>query len=328
MIITRSPFRVSFFGGGSDLPDFYVKREGAVLSSSIDKFMYIASHRSFDGETLQVKYSQTETVRTAGELRHPIVREVLKKLNFQSGLEITSIADIPAGTGLGSSSSFCVALLHNLHVRSGKHVTKEQLAEEACEVEIERLNEPIGKQDQYAAAFGGLNVIRFRPSGSVLVEPIHLKTEVFRRLSESIILLFTGQQRSAGDILARQKKNLESERNMKLLEEMVGLVWRGRAALHDADLTAFGALLDEGWKLKRELADGISNPQIDEWYAVARRHGALGGKLLGAGGGGFLLLVCEPERRAHILEGLRNLRPLSIGFETEGSKVIYVGDER
>lgn len=327
MIITRTPFRISFFGGGSDMEEFYQHHPGAVLSVAINKYMYLSSHPLFDEGQIRVQYSQSETVSAPGELRHPIAREVLQRFGVKGGLEISSHANIPAGTGMGSSSAYTVGLLHNLYIRSGKYVTKYQLAEEACDVEINKLKEPIGKQDQYAAAFGGMNVIRFESNGRVVVEPIHLKRDYWTRLEDSLLLFYTGKQRAAGSVLAQQKKNLLSGEKIGVLKKMVELVEKGRLALYDGDIATFGALLDKAWTLKRGLASAISNSDIDEAYKRGRENGALGGKLLGAGGGGFLLMVAEPKNHERLRAAMSPLRAVSFRFEHDGSIPIYIGDE-
>lgn len=327
MIITRTPFRVSFVGGGSDMEEFYAQCGGAVLSTTINKYMYIASHRFFDEDKVRVKYSKTETVTRLAELEHPILREVLAQFHVSGAVEISSNADIPAGSGLGSSSSFTVGLIHNLHVRAGKYVTKGRLAEEACDVEIRRLKEPIGKQDQYAAAYGGLNVFHFNPSGTVSVEPVHLKADVFTALQDHLLMFHTGGQRMASYILSEQRENLRSRQKREVLKQMVEMVWEARDALYDGNLNRFGQILDRSWRLKQQLASKISSDGINRAYQQAIRAGALGGKLLGAGGSGFLLFYCEPSHQDRVRDALAPLRELKFHFETEGSKIIYVGDE-
>lgn len=327
MIITKTPFRISFAGGGSDLEEFYKHSPGAVLSTTVDKYMYISSHRFFDEDKVRLKYSKTETVTDLDDMQHPIVREVLRKFNIEGALEISSNADVPAGTGLGSSSSFTVGLLHNLHAINGQFVSKQKLAEEACEVEIEILREPIGKQDQYAAAFGGLNIFRFDPSGAVNVEKIHLQKDIFEALQMNLLMFFTGQQRSASSILEEQKDNMNMTSKVDLLKEMVALVDEMRSTIYSGNLHDFGNILNKGWIAKQQLASKISNPQINDLYAHALKNGALGGKILGAGGGGFLLLYCEQEHQARLRSALGNLRELNFKLENEGSKLIHVGDE-
>lgn len=327
MIITKTPFRISFVGGGSDLESFYSCSEGAVLSTTINKFMYISSHRFFDEDKIRVKYSQTETVTDAKDLHHPIVREVMKQFNIKGALEISSNADIPAGTGLGSSSSFTVGLLHNIYTVLGKFVTKKQLAEEACATEIEKLKEPIGKQDQYAASFGGLNVIRFHTSGQVSVEPIHLQKDIYTQLQENLLVFYVGQQRKTSSILVEQKNNMQRPDKYDLLRKMVELVWKLRDSLYRGNLEEFGRTLDANWNLKKQLASKISDPKLDSIYETAIQNGALGGKLLGAGGGGFFLFYCESSNHAKLRKAMSSFREMKLNFENEGTKVIYVGDQ-
>lgn len=328
VIITKTPFRISFVGGGSDLEAFYGRADGAVLSTSINKYMYLTTHRFFDPSLLQVKYARTETVSHPSELQHPIFRAAFEQFGIQGGLEATSVADIAAGTGMGSSSTFTVGLLHNLYTRHHRFVTKETLASEACRIEIEKLGEPIGKQDQYAAAYGGLNVIVFKKEGTVLVEPLHLDAEVYKAFQQSLVLFYLGTQRSASGILSEQKKNTVSdEARFENLRQMVGLVYELRDALYQGALDQAGALLHENWMLKQKLASGIANTTIDEAYRAGMEAGAWGGKLLGAGGGGFLLFACAPDVKPKLLEKLSTLRTFDFRFEQEGSKVLYVEEE-
>ena len=327
MIITKTPFRISFVGGGSDFEEFYQKSLGAVLSTTINKYMYISSHYFFEEDKFRIKYSRTETVSDINDLKHPIVKEVLKKFKLSGAIEISSNADVVAGTGLGSSSSFTVGLLHNLYTSLGKFVSKEQLAEDACEIEIEKLKEPIGKQDQYAAAFGGLNIIKFNSSGSVIIEPIHLQKEVYKRLQNNLFMFYIGEQRKASSILADQKKNIKQKDKVAVLKEMVGLVCRMRDVLYQGDLHAFGEILHENWILKRQLSSKISNQSIDDLYQKGIDSGAVGGKLLGAGGGGFLLFYCEEQNHKKLRNTMSSLKELNFKLENEGTKLIYVGDE-
>ena len=327
MIISKTPFRISFVGGGSDLPAFYEQYPGAVLSTSINRYMYISSHSFFEPDKIRTKYSITETVASLQELKHPILKEALQMMNIQGGIEISSIADVPSGTGMGSSSSFTVGVLHNLYAYTNRHASKEQLAREACEIEIHRLQEPIGKQDQYAAAYGGLNVIEFHRDGTVSVIPLHLSREVNKQLENSLFMFYTGDQRKASSILAEQKKNVDQREKFDALKQMVALVYELRDALHAGRLDDFGRLMHENWLLKRKLASGISNPFIDEAYEAGLKAGALGGKLLGAGGGGFLLFYCPPEKASQLKEALHKLRPFDFGFDRDGSKIIYYGED-
>lgn len=327
MIISRTPFRISFVGGGSDMETFYSRHQGAVLSTSIDKYMYISSHKYFHKDTIQVKYSRTETVTNIDDLKHPLLREALRKTRITGGIEISSIADLPSGTGMGSSSSFTVGLLHNLYAINRKYVTHEELAREACEIEIDIVKEPIGKQDQYAAAFGGLNIIYFNQDGSVLVEPLHIKNTIYQALQENLIMFYVGNQRKASDILSEQKKNASQGEKFNILKEMVGLVFELRNALYSEHLGDFGKILHENWILKQKLASKISNPEIDEIYHAGLKHGASGGKLLGAGGGGFMLFYCEKEKQSGLKESLKKYNSFDFKFDRDGSKIIYFADE-
>ncbi len=327
MIITKTPFRISFVGGGSDLETFYSKSKGAVLSTSINKYMYISSHAFFESDKIRTKYSQTETVGNVEELKHPILKTALKKFKIEGGLEISSIADIPGGTGMGSSSSFTVGLLHNLYAVTHRYASKEALAAGACEIEIDLLQEPIGKQDQYAAAYGGLNVIEFHQNGLVSVSPVYLQKETLHTLEQNLCLYYIGNQRSASSILSEQKKNTGEEDKFKTLQEMVKLVYQLRDVLMQGNLDDFGRLMHENWAMKQRLAKGISNPMINALYETALQNGALGGKLLGAGGGGFMLFYCPWEKQKKLDEALHKVRRFPFAFEQDGSKIIYYGNE-
>lgn len=325
MIITKTPFRISFAGGGSDLADFYEQYGGCVLSTSINRYCYISIHPYFNERYTMLKYSENELVESLSEIKHRIFNCVLNEANLH-GVEITSTADIPGGTGLGSSSTFTVGLLNTVNCYRGKYMSKGALAEKACEVEIQKLGSPIGKQDQYAAAFGGLNFIRFHKDGTTSVAPIVMQPETYRKLQKNLVMFYTGDVRSANSILAEQKKNMSSEEKAKNLQQMCGLAEDMKQALEHDDLSSFGDLLNEGWKLKRTLASGISNPVIDEAYETAMSNGALGGKLLGAGGGGFLLFYCEPEKQEQLRVALK-MRPFPFKFEKDGTSVVYIGDK-
>jgi D-glycero-alpha-D-manno-heptose-7-phosphate kinase len=327
MIITRTPFRISFVGGGSDIETFYGRSPGAVLSTSINKYMYISSHRFFFPGQIRVKYSETETVNHLEELKHPLLRESMRKTGVTGGIEISSIADIPSGTGMGSSSSFTVGLLHCLYAIKRQYVTQEQLAREACQIEIDILHEPIGKQDQYAAAFGGLNIIHFNPDGQVLIEPLYIQNEIYQALQNNLVMFYTGNQRKASDILAEQKKNASQDEKFGILKSMVSLVFDLRDCLFSGELGYFGPILHENWILKQKLASNISNNGINEMYEAGLKAGATGGKLLGAGGGGFMLFYCEPARQQRLVEAMRPLERFDFAFEREGSKLIYFADE-
>ena len=325
MIITKTPFRVSFCGGGSDMANFYEKYGGCVLSTSINKYCYISIHPYFNENQTLLKYSENELVDEISQIKHKIFRQVLGDMNVH-GVEITSTADIPGGPGLGSSSTFTVGLLNTLNCYNGKFVSKNKLAALACEVEIEKLGNPIGKQDQYGAALGGLNFIKFNQDGSVSHEPIMMEGKTYKKLQKNLLMFYTGTTRSANTILAEQTKNITSEDKAKNLLKMCGLAKDMKSALESNDISSFGKILDEGWQLKKELASGIANPAIDEAYEIAMKNGALGGKLLGAGGGGFLLFYCEEEKQEQLKKAI-GLKELDFSFERDGTSVIYIGDK-
>ena len=325
MIITKTPFRVSFCGGGSDMANFYEKYGGCVLSTSINKYCYISIHPYFNENQTLLKYSENELVDSPDQIKHRIFRQVLTDMGIH-GVEISSTADIPGGTGLGSSSTFTVGLLNTLNCYNGKFVSKDKLAKLACEVEIEKLGNPIGKQDQYGAALGGLNFIKFNQDGSVSHEPILMEGKTYKELQKNLLMFYTGTTRSANTILAEQTKNITSEDKARNLLKMCGLAKDMKVALENNDISSFGKILDEGWQLKKELASGIANPAIDEAYEIAMKNGALGGKLLGAGGGGFLLFYCEEEKQEQLKKAI-GLRELDFSFERDGTSVIYIGDK-
>lgn len=325
MIISRTPLRISFAGGGSDLPAFYEHEPGAVVSTAIDKYIYINVNQKFD-KKIRASYSVTEIVDGVDDLSHELIREALKLIGSDGGVEITSISDIPSqGTGLGSSSTYTVGLLNALYAYTGRRAGAQRLAEEACEIEIARCGKPIGKQDQYIAAFGGLQYIQFNPDHSVFVDPIICGPETKQRLQSRLLMLYTGLVRSADDVLREQRANTESDQERRLaLRAMTQLAQDLSKALSHDELDTFGEILHEGWMRKRGLASKISNSAIDEWYERARRHGAAGGKLLGAGGGGFLLLYAPPDRHHEIAAALPELRAVPFRFEPQGSRIIYV----
>lgn len=325
MIISRTPLRISFAGGGSDLPAFYREEPGAVLSTAINKYIYITVNKKFDNK-IRASYSITEIVDHVDELKHELIREALKLVYPPCGIEITSISDIPSqGTGLGSSSTYTVGLLNSLYAHVGQHVGAKRLAQEACLIEIERCGKPIGKQDQYIAAYGGLQYIQFNPDESVFVDPVICSPETKLRLQSNLLMLYTGLTRSADTILREQSLNTQNDvKKRDVLRRMTRLAAELRDALVANDLDGFGEILHEGWMEKKKLASGISTAHIDEWYETARRNGALGGKVLGAGGGGFLLLYAPQERFPAILRALPQLRPVPFRLEPQGSKIIYV----
>jgi len=323
MIISRTPFRVSFVGGGTDLPAFYSQHQGSTVSMTINKYVYITVNRRFD-ETLRLSYSKTEIVDAIDAVQHPLFRETLRLTGAVSGIEATSIADIPSGTGLGSSSTFTVGLLNALHAFRGHHKTSEDLAAEACHLEIDVLGEPIGKQDQYGAAFGGLRRYRFNGDGSVYVDPVICSPDTKRTLFEHLLFFYLGGGREAREILENQSKQIPQK--IEYLLRIRDLVDRFHSVLvRGTGLSELGELLHENWLCKRELAPNVSNSRVDDYYERALSAGALGGKLLGAGQGGFLLLFCPLKKKTAVREALRDLREIEFGFEPEGSKIIYVG---
>ncbi len=328
MIISRTPLRVSFAGGGSDLPAFYTQEPGAVVSAAINKYIYINVNKKFDHK-IRASYSVTEIVDTVHELKHELIRESMQMVGLTAGVEITSISDVHSyGTGLGSSSTYTVGLLNALYAYCGRRVGAERLAAEASRIEIEICGKPIGKQDQYIAAYGGLQYIQFNPDGTVFTDPILCKPEIRRTLESRLLMLYTGIMRSADSILHEQKSNTTSDKSKReTLSRMTQMARDLRTCLGANDLDAFGEILDEAWRLKRSMASGISNCQIDDWYSRARQSGALGGKILGAGGGGFLLLYAHPEKHAAIKAALPELEAMPFRFEPQGSKIIYVEEE-
>jgi D-glycero-alpha-D-manno-heptose-7-phosphate kinase len=324
MIITRTPTRISFVGGGSDMPSYYRRHGGAVLSTAIKRFIYIAVNQKFDNR-IRLNYSRTEEVDRPDEIKHPLVRHVLDMEKVECGIEISSVADIPShGSGLGSSSAFTVGLLNVIQGFNGRFVGKEVLAKQACEIEIGRLKEPIGKQDQYAAAFGGFNFIRFNPDDSVDVEPLtHLWT-VIEKIESSLLVFYTGVTRPAGEILVEQKANLEGNKDTRdILDRMVRFAEILRNDIVAGNVSSFGEILHESWMLKRQLASGVSSDLIDNLYERGRAAGAIGGKILGAGGGGFLLLTAPPERHEAISRALADYRKVPMWFERLGSTIAF-----
>ena len=324
MIITRAPLRASFVGGGSDLPSYYNHAKGAVVSMAINKYIYVAINAKFDN-AIRVSYSKTEIVNKPSELEHSIVKACLELLGIDGGIEVVTIADIPShGTGLGSSSSFTCALLHGLHAYKGEYVSAEQLAEESCHIEIDCCGEPIGKQDQYIAAYGGLNFIEFFQDGRVGVSPIICKEETINLLQRNLLMLYTGKTRSASGILREQSEKTNAENKVRdTLDEMVALAGKTRAALQEGQLEEFGTMLHENWVLKRGLTGSISNSDIDDWYRRGRAAGASGGKILGAGGGGFMLFYAPEASHAAIKAAIPELMPVEIALERSGSSVIF-----
>jgi len=320
MIIVQTPVRISFLGGGTDFEDFYAHFGGAVLSTAIDKYVYVIVKKRFD-DMVYVNYSRKEIVEDIGQLKHDLVRECMRLTGVTEGVEITTLADIPAeGTGLGSSSSITVGLLHAFYTYRGELKTAETLAREACRIEIEVLGKPIGKQDQYIAAYGNIRLLGFNGHG-IDVHSIELEPKTNRSLNDRLLLFYTGIARQADTILVEQKANIRER--VEVLRELTRLAFDGKRALDEGELDEFGEMLHQGWELKKHLANGITTPAIEEMYQVARRAGAVGGKITGAGGGGFLLLYCFPEKKEDVRRSLSCLRELPFNFERDGSKVIF-----
>jgi D-glycero-alpha-D-manno-heptose-7-phosphate kinase len=314
---------MSYVGGGSDLPAFYREELGAVLSTSIDKYMYIALNKKFDGR-IRISYTKTEDVDNRTQIEHPLVKEALNLLDIEGGLEIASMADIPSkGSGLGSSSAYTVGLLNALYAYKNQFAPKEKLARQACEIEIDRCREPIGKQDQYAAAYGGLNLIRFHPDETVSVDPVICKPEILHRLEESTLVFFTGRTRSASAVLAQQSKDLAANDRKVLMRRMVQLSFELKTELEAGSLDNFGEILDENWQLKTQMTAGISDSQIDNWYRAGMANGASGGKLLGAGNGGFMMFYAPPERHDQIRSKLSDLEQVKFRFDRSGAQIVH-----
>lgn len=324
MIITRSPLRITLGGGGTDLPSYYRDFGGFLLAAAIDKYVYITLHRTFAQELI-LKYSRLERVSSVDQVEHPIIREALRKVGLRTPhLEITSMADIPAGTGLGSSGSFTTALLRALHAHQKSLRSPAELAEEACDIELNQLGEPVGKQDQYIAAVGGITAFTFHPDGRVEYRPVRITEETLFNLEDNLLLFFTGYSRAASSILQDQKTRSEGRDDtmLKNLHETKELGRQSLAALEAGDLEAFARLLDEHWQRKRVRSTGMSNDQINAWYDHARAHGALGGKLIGAGGGGFLMFYAGDKPRLRHAMREAGLQEVRFRFDFEGTKIL------
>jgi len=325
MIISRTPLRVSFAGGGTDLADYYRTGFGAVVSCAIKKYVYCTINKRFDDD-IRISYSKTEIVDHVDKIEHRIVKEALKKVGIRNGVEITTIADIPSkGTGLGSSSAIAVGLLNALYAFKGYRASPKKLAEEACEIEIDKLKEPIGKQDQYIAAYGGMQHIRFNADETVLLDPVVCPSKSKRDLENHLMLFYTGKSRNASDILSGQKKN--THMNKAALDKMRDQAEQLFVDLTSLQMNKLGETLKNGWNLKKSLAKGISDPEIDKIYEKATKAGAVGGKITGAGGGGFLVLFVPPESHWSVRNALTDLREVEFKIEPQGSKIIYVGDD-
>lgn len=320
MIITQTPLRISFAGGGTDFKGYYEKSGGAVLSSAIDKYIYVIVKERFD-KKIRIGYSRTEMVDAVAEIEHELAREALRMTGVESGIEIATMADIPSeGSGLGSSSAVTVGLLHALYAFKGELVTPETLAKQACEIEIGVLGKPIGKQDQYIAAYGGLRFIEFHADDDVSVTTVPMDDDKRRRFGENILLFYTGVTRKADVILSEQKDNIDAQ--VETLDRIRAQAQEVRDALTEGVMNRVGRILDTGWRHKRKLAGRITNTAIDSMYDRAMDAGASGGKIAGAGGGGFLLLYCPPDRQAQVREALGDLKELPFALERDGTKVI------
>jgi D-glycero-alpha-D-manno-heptose-7-phosphate kinase len=323
MIISRTPFRVSFAGGGSDLKEYYTRHGGSVVSVTIDKYVYLSMHPYFNDDKYFLKYSSLELVNNADEIQHAIIRQVFKKYAIR-GVDFNSSADIPAGTGLGSSSAFTAGLINLCNAYLGKYISREDIAKEACEIEINQLKEPIGKQDQYACAIGGLNYIEFYDNEKVKVEKIPMNSKQYELLEDNLLMFYVGNSRKAASILEEQRKNvLSSKLKMDNLHKIVTLSKQLKRELASNNVDAVGEILHSGWRYKKELASNISNGQIDQLYETAMHFGAKGGKLLGAGGGGFLLFYVKKENKETVRKALTSLFELKFKFDNTGSTIIF-----
>lgn len=324
LIVTKTPFRVSFVGGGSDLPSFYRHHEGAVVSASINQFMYVSVKGSFESEYI-LHYSQTERTDHLENIQHPLIKNTLKELGFKAHIQISSMADIPAsGTGLGSSSAFTVGLTNALKSMTEQSVSKRELAEIACKVEIERCGEPIGKQDQYAAAVGGFNVYEFNKDDTVKITPVNLTTQASETFQNKLQFFYTNRSRSTSAILSQQNENMKTANKTKLMRRMVELVEEFKQAIEKGDFDVIGQMLHENWMLKKQMSDSISDHEIDEAYERALAAGAIGGKLLGAGGGGFIMTYADPKNHQKIRQVLSNYKECNFSFSHNGSEVIKI----
>lgn len=324
MIISKTPLRMSFVGGGSDLPAFYLHHPGAVITTAINKYVYVAVNKKFD-DGIRVAYSVNEEVYSVSDLQHNLVRAVLSKSKITGGIEIVTVADIPSrGTGLGSSSSFTVGLLNAIYAYQEISSCSKSLADDSCHIEIDVCKEPIGRQDQFAAAFGGFRFMQFLPDHSVEVSDVECGSHTICDIESHILLFYTGIVRSASQILHEQSLGITSDvKKRNALIKMVSLVYDLKYALENDDLDVFGEILHENWLLKKSLAAGISTSDIDDWYTVARKEGAIGGKILGAGAGGFLMLYAPPERHEAIKRALFFLKSVDVKFEKNGSRIVF-----
>jgi D-glycero-alpha-D-manno-heptose-7-phosphate kinase len=320
MIISRTPLRISFFGGGTDIPSFYQKDYGAVVGIGINKYVYVIVNPRFESD-IRLSYSKTEIVKNPKEISHDLARESLLKFGIKSGIEIVTIADVPgSGTGLGSSGSTLVGMLNSLSCYVNDPLEKHELSESSCDIEINTLKQPIGKQDQYFAAYGGLSYFRFEPDGTVLRKKVDISKKNLQELESNILCFYTGISRNSSDILKKQENNIP--KNFKILQKMRDQAENAIPILKKGDLTAFGTMLNDGWTLKKKMSNSVSNTVIDRYYDRALSSGALGGKISGAGGGGFLTLYCEPQYRENVRNALHPLKELEVGIDKYGSLII------
>lgn len=324
MILTRSPLRISLGGGGTDLPSYYQDHGGFLVAGAIDKYVSVTLHQTFVPELI-IKYSKMESVLNVADVQHPIIREALQLMEIDgAGLELISMADIPAGTGLGSSGSFTTALLKCLHAYKRHPVTPQQLAEQACHIELDRLQEPIGKQDQYIAAYGGLTCFEFNQDGSVNAYPLNVSAETIYNLEDNLLLFFTGYSRSASAILSDQDKR-SKQADPKMIDNLhyvKELGHKSKDRLESGDLPGFAELMHEHWEHKKQRSGGMSNPNIDTWYNSARENGALGGKLIGAGGGGFLMFYTEQHAKLRHVMAEAGLKEVRFRFDIQGASIL------
>jgi D-glycero-alpha-D-manno-heptose-7-phosphate kinase len=321
MIIVQTPLRVSFLGGGTDFPSYFMEEGGTnILTSAIDKYIFVTIKKRFDAK-IRVGYTRTEIVDRVDEVQHELIREAMHLTGIQKGVEVTTMGDIPAGAGLASSSAVTVGALHAMYTYLGESVTTSQLAQEACDIEISRLKKPIGLQDQYICALGGFRFLEFHPDGQVVSERIELDPRLRNRLNESLLLFYTGMTRQADSILGEQKENIHNSR--KLLHQIKQMACLAREELMAGNLDIIGELLHESWMLKKQLASRVSNPTIDAIYDAALQAGAIGGKITGAGGGGFFLLYCPYEKREAVRDALSSLEEVPFNLEPDGTKVIF-----
>jgi D-glycero-alpha-D-manno-heptose-7-phosphate kinase len=327
VIISRTPFRISLLGGGSDLRQYYSVRSGSVVAMAINRYMYVTVNKRFD-DTIRVSYTKTEIVDRVDDLEHDLIREAMRMVGVSGGIEVTTIADLPAGIGLASSSTVTVGVLNALYAFQGQHVSAEELARQACEIEVDVLRKPIGKQDQYVAAYGGFQHVRFNPDETVEVNPIICSKEATDHVMSRLLLFYTGMQRSAGSVLRHAQKRIGSNGHVKAtVDQLVWLSTELRCQLLRNETAQLGHLLDRAWELKKRMASSVTNGALDDYYRKARDAGAEGGKILGAGAGGCLLVCVPPRHQARVRRVMdrAGLKEIPFAMERQGSKIIYVG---